>query len=124
MHRHDEAGTSLIEIVIALVVLGGVVASLMAALVTSSTASNTHRDLVTADTVLRDYAEATKQAVRSSCTADGATYDVSYTPPNRFTVNALTAQPCPSATTTQPVHLTVTLPSGTTKDLDIRVRTP
>jgi type II secretory pathway pseudopilin PulG len=124
MHRHDEAGTSLIEIVIALVVLGGVVASLMAALVTSSTASNTHRDLVTADAVLRDYAEATKQAVRASCVEGGTTYSVSYAPPSRFTVGPLDAQPCPSVTATQVVHLTVTLPSGTTKGLDIRVRTP
>lgn len=125
MRHHDEAGMSLIEIVIAIVVLGGVVSALMSGLVTASTASKQQRDLVVADAVLRDYAEATKLAVETSCTGAGATFTVGYAPPDsRFTVNDLGTQTCPAVTATLPVTLTVTLPNGSTKSLAIDVRTP
>ena len=46
-------------------------------------------------------------------------------PPAGFSVNSLGAQSCPDVTQTPPqLHLTVTLPGGTVKALDIRVRTP
>jgi type II secretory pathway pseudopilin PulG len=123
MPHRDQQGMSLVEICLALVVLGLVVSSLLAALATSSTASKHHRDLTTADALLRDYAEAAKDAVRSC--PDSGTFTV--TPPSApssFTVTSLGAQTCPATNSTSTLHLTVTLPSGTVKDLDVAVRTP
>jgi hypothetical protein len=124
MKRRNEAGDTLVEICIALVIMGAVVGAYFAASATASTASKTSRDLATADTVLRDYAEAAKTAVRSSCTTSGASYTVSYTPPTGFTVNDLGSQSCPSVTQTESLQLTVTLPNGTTKSLSLDVRSP
>jgi len=124
MRERDEAGMSLVEIVIAIVILGAVVSALLTALATASISSKSHRDLVTADAVLRDYAEAVKSVVRSSCTSSGATYSVTYSPPSGFTTNSLTGQSCPAPTSMQLVHLTVTLPNVSTKSLDINVRSP
>jgi Tfp pilus assembly protein PilV len=124
MRRTSEAGETLVEVVIAIVILGAVVSAMLAAIATSAMSSKSHRDLVTADAVLRNYAEATKSAVRSSCTSSGATYTVTYTPPGGFSVNPLGGQPCPATTSVTAVHLQVTLPSGTAKPLDVEVRSP
>jgi type II secretory pathway pseudopilin PulG len=121
-HR-DEIGETLVEICIALVILGAVVSSFFAGFSTATKASSTHRDLVTADAALRDYAEATKTAVRAGCTG-GSTYTVSYSPPAGFTVNPLAGQTCPSTTAVKQVDLTVTMPNGHTKPLSIFVRKP
>jgi Tfp pilus assembly protein PilV len=121
--RREQRGETLVEICITLVLIGAIVGAFFAAYSTMVNASTSHRDLVTADTALRDYAEATKAAVRSDCTAVGATYDVSYTPPSGFTVNSLTGQTCPSTDSTQQVDLSVTMPNGSTKTLTIAVRT-
>jgi type II secretory pathway pseudopilin PulG len=126
-HR-DERGETLVEICIALVIIGAVLSAFFAALATATTASKSQRDLVTADAVLRDYAEATKAAVRLSC-ASGGTYTVAYAPPSGFSVNALAGQPCP-VTTGSPdamapqVDFTVSMPNGSTKPLSINVRAP
>jgi hypothetical protein len=44
--------------------------------------------------------------------------------PTGYSVNALSAQACPSPTAAPTVTLTVGLPNGTTKTMDIAVRTP
>jgi Tfp pilus assembly protein PilV len=122
MRHRDEQGMSLVEICLALVVLGLVVSSLLAALATSSTASSHHRDLVTADAALRNYAEATKLAVRQACD-DGATY----TPPTTeaaFPVVGADGTCPPKSGPLTPVTLTVTLPSGAPQSMDIIVRSP
>jgi Tfp pilus assembly protein PilV len=126
MRHRDESGESLVEIVIALLILSVVVSAFLAALATSSVSSKTHRDLVTADAALRDYAEATKGAVRASCVGTATTYTVSYTAPSGFTPSPTpgSTQPCPSTTAVSVVHLTVTMPNGTVKPLDINVRAP
>jgi type II secretory pathway pseudopilin PulG len=125
---HDpEAGDSLIEIIFAIVVIGLVASALFAAIATNTNGTTSHRDLVTADHVLRNYAENVKQAVRTGCTAAGATWTPSYTAPTGYSVNALAAgvRTCPAVTSTQQVDLTVTLPNGsTTKSLSLAVRTP
>ncbi len=126
MYRRDQHGVALVEIVIAMVIISVVVMSLFAALATSSKASKTHRNFVTADAVLRDYAEAAKSAARS-CTA-GATFTVpqpspiptGYTP-SQSPSGALT---CPAVTTTADVTLTVTFNGSTTRSLIVKVRTP
>ena len=126
MHR-TERGTSLIEIILAIVIMGVVSSALMAAISTSANGSAAHRNLVTGDAVLRNYAEAVKTAVRTNCPSVGtwtATYPNPPGLPTGFTVNSLTAQACPAATATATVTLDATMPNGVVKHLSIKVRTP
>jgi Tfp pilus assembly protein PilV len=130
----DESGETLVEILVALLIIGVIVSAIFAAIATTSTASKAHRDLVTADAVLRDYAEATKNAVRDQTTGCGkpspTTFTVSFTPPAGFAVSStpsLTGQACPPSASNTPLpvqQLFVTMPNGRTKELDIVVRTP
>jgi type II secretory pathway pseudopilin PulG len=127
--RYDESGDTLLEIVIALIVISLVVGAFFATYTTQGSGSTAHRSLVTADGVLRAYAEATKSAVREQCAASGATnFSVtSYTPPSGFTVNALSNQTCPPRATSlawSPLTLTVTLPNTQTRSLELVVRSP
>jgi type II secretory pathway pseudopilin PulG len=132
--RYNETGDTLLEIVIAIVLIGLVVSAYLATYSTQGTASTAQRALATGDGVLRSYAEATKSAVRTQCTSAGATFTVNYTPPSGFSVNALGVQNCPPATTPPttitssqpwpPIALTVTMPSGQTRSLSIVVRSP
>jgi type II secretory pathway pseudopilin PulG len=123
-HR-TQAGDSLIEIIFAIVVIGLVVSAITAAISTSENGSAAHRQLVTADTVMRDYAEAVKQAVRSTCTSAGGTWSTgSFTPVTGYTATTPSSHTCPDVTTTAVVRLDVGLPNGGTKSMDIAVRTP
>jgi prepilin-type N-terminal cleavage/methylation domain-containing protein len=126
MHARDQRGDSLIEIIFALVVIGLVASALFAAIVTNTNGATSHRDLVNADRVLRNYAEAVKSDARSGCTAPGAVWTSSYTAPSGYTINSLSAatRTCPAVTATQQVDLQVTLPNGTVKPLSLLVRTP
>src|SRR6476619_4323882 len=125
MRAKNEAGDTLIEIVVALVLVGLVVSAFFATYSTSSTGSTSHRDLVTADAALRNYAEAIKTAVRTSC-KDDPTYTPGYVPPAGFVMSPDPAapQPCPPVTgpmsqQVPQVDLSVTLPNGTTKTLSM-----
>jgi Tfp pilus assembly protein PilE len=127
----SEDGDTLVEIISAVVVIGLVVSAFFASFTTATRASSTHRDLVTADAVLRNYAEAIKGAARDTVNGCGkaspTTFTASYAPPAGFTVAAnpsVSAQTCPAVNSTQVELLTVTLPNGKTKSLTIEVRTP
>ena len=122
MSAHDQRGDSLIEIIIAIVVIGVVVSAIVAAINTSENGSSAHRELVTGDTVMRRYAAAAKSAVRTSC--PGGTWSPSYSPPSGYTVNSLAGQSCPAATSTATVTLQVGSPNGTSKSMQIVVRSP
>jgi len=125
LRRRDEAGETLVEILIAVVIMGLVMGAIFATYATASTGSKSERDLVTADSVLRNYAEAAMQAVRTTCKSGGTTFAVSYTPPAGYTVSAPPAElTCPPVTSVQQVDITVTLPSTATRTLNIDVRTP
>ena len=127
MQRRNQAGDSLIEIIFAIVVIGLVVSGITAAISTSENGSSAHRELVTADTVMRNYAEAVKTAVRSTCTAAGGTWTATYPgtlPTGGYSVNTLSGQVCPSVTATGTVTVQVTLPNSTTKAMSLVVRTP
>jgi hypothetical protein len=108
-----------------------VVSAYFATYSTSSTGSTSHRDLVTADAALRNYAEAVKTAVRTSCD-DDPTYTPAYvSPAPGFVLNPDPAapQPCPPVTgpmsqQVPQIDLSVTLPNGTTKTMSMTVRTP
>jgi type II secretory pathway pseudopilin PulG len=126
--RHDESGDTLLELVIALVLIGLVVGAFFATYTTQGSGSTAHRTLVTADGVLRAYAEAAKSAVRDQCAASGAT-QFSVTPPTvpGYTLNALNNQSCPpraTSSTWPPLMLTVTMPNGQNRSLSIVVRSP
>ena len=131
-HRGDEAGESLLEIVIALVIIGLVVGAFFATYATQGTGSTQHRALVTADAVLRDYAEATKSAVRTQCQNGTTTYTVAFAPGRAgFSVDPLVGQTCPPTGTSSaasqpwpPVLLTVHLPNSQVKSLSVVVRSP
>jgi type II secretory pathway pseudopilin PulG len=132
--RGDEAGDSLVEIVLALVIIGVVIGAFVATFSTGATASSTHRRLVTADVVLRNYAEQTKLAV-SKC-VEGGSYEMTYVdaegnptnPPDGFSLtpapNTGANVPCPPATEPASVSLVVTLPNGDPREMSIEVRTP
>jgi hypothetical protein len=129
--KHDERGDSLIEIVMSIVLIGLVVGAYFFAFSTGAATSTAHQDLVTADAILRDYAESIKAAVQDSTNGCGVTnpttFTASYTPPAGFTVTStpsVTDQACPPKTSVKPERLTVTLPNGRTQILDIEVRTP
>jgi hypothetical protein len=124
---NDETGESLLEIVLALVVMGLVVGAFFATYATQGSGSTAHRTLVTADGVLRAYAESTKSAVREECTTPGETFAVTYSPPAGYTVNPLVGQPCPpraSTGTWSPIVLTVEMPNGDDRSLSLVVRSP
>jgi prepilin-type N-terminal cleavage/methylation domain len=124
--RRDQRGESLIEIIFAIIVIGLVVSAITAAINTSENGSVAHRDLVTGDTVMRNYAEAVKTAVRTSCTSSGANWTASYPTamPSGYSVNALSGQTCPNVTSTATLTLQITLPNATTRSMSIVVRTP
>ena len=139
-----ERGDSLVEILLTIVVIGIVGSAAFYAISFGATNSKSHRDVVTADQLLRNSAEATKQAVRTSCANGGATYSVPfstlpapdpaqtwhqyYETDRSFALPAdITNRTCPSssgASATPTVPLSVTLPNGTTRSLSIVVRTP
>lgn len=130
MRQRNDTGDTLVEILFAVVIIGIIVSAFFATMSTSASASKTHRDFVTADAVLRDYAESAKQAARNTCTAGnvGSSFAVSYTPPAGTGVTvAATGRTCPAVsgpTGVSPVVITATLPSGATRVLTIEVRTP
>jgi type II secretory pathway pseudopilin PulG len=125
----SENGETLVEVIFSLVIMGLIFSAFLAAIATSSTASKTHRDLVTADAVLRNAAELTKRAVRHDCRS-GPTYSATFpTPPAGFTPPPnISNRACPPVTgsfDTQVPELTftVTMPEGQTRSLNVRVRT-
>jgi Tfp pilus assembly protein PilW len=123
----NEAGETLMEIVIALVIISLVIGAYFAAYATVTTGSKSQKDLATADALLRNSAETTKSAVRDDCAA-GATYTPApVVVPSGFSVTSVASPAgnnCPAVTTLQRVTFTVTLPNGSTKTLAIDVRTP
>jgi type II secretory pathway pseudopilin PulG len=127
----DEAGDSLIEIVFALVIIGVVIGAFVASFSTGATASSVHRYNVTADVVLRNYAEATKAGARSSCSSTnvGAPFTITYpSPPGvpaGFTISSNPSPPtCPAVDAVAPVIVSVTAPNGQKRSITVEVRTP
>lgn len=80
----SEIGETLIEVLMAVVILSLSVVALLGALITSITSSGEQHSLVTLDTILRSYAETAKEQIQlqptnptfaNSCSADAATYN-------------------------------------------------
>ena len=123
-----QSGETLVEILITIVVIGIVGSAAFFAISVGATNSKNHRDLVTADQLLRNYAEAAKQAVRATCTGSNSTFTVgNQLTPEEVAQNwqlSATGLNCPAASGVQQVDITATLPTGTTKKLSIEVRSP
>lgn len=124
--RHDESGETLVEILVAMIVIGIVVGALFATIATASTASKSQKDFVAADVALRSYGELTKEAVRAGCPGlAGKAFTVPYTaPPGSTIVVTAIGLTCPSPTSVGKVDITAALPGGATKKLSVNVRTP
>ena len=127
MRRKHELGETLVEVVMAIVLMGAIVSGYFTAYSTAANASTSTKNLATADTILRSYAEVVKASVRSGCTA-GAALNVTYPQtgqpalPSGFTASLSNSPTCPSTTQVQQVAITVTMPNGSTRELDIDVR--
>ncbi len=112
-------------------IIGVVIGAFVASFSTGATGATSHRNNVTGDVVLRNYAEAAKTAARS-CTT-GRTFTIAYPAsglplPARYTrlVHSVARDvPGPGRRTpVTPVTLTVTLPSNLQRSLVVEVRTP
>ncbi|MFN8023529.1 MAG: hypothetical protein U0Q03_18515 [Acidimicrobiales bacterium] len=120
--RHD-AGESLLEIVMTVVIIGITVSALVSGLASAAGAGEAHRQAVRSDTVMRNYAEAAKAAARQ-CVA-GQPLGVSYTAPSGYRISSSPASPtCPAVSTTLSVVLSVVSPNNSRDDMTVVVRTP
>ena len=120
---HRDVGESLLEIVITVMIVAVTVTALVAGLGSAASAGNAHRVGVQADTVMRNYAEAAKSAVRAC--RDGGEWKPDYSPPDGFEVSMSPEDTsCPSVKESRRVELSVVSPNGTRDVMTIVVRTP
>ncbi len=118
-----DSGESLLEIVITVMIVAVTVTALVAGLGSAASAGNAHRVGVQADTVMRNYAEAAKSAVRAC--RDGAEWKPDYSPPDGFEVSMSPEDTsCPSVKESRRLELSVVSPSGTRDVMTIVVRSP
>jgi len=122
MRALRDAGESLVETVLSVVLISLTVTALVSSLATAGNAGTAQRNSVKTDIVMRDYAEAIK-SVTQGCVANQP-YTVGFTPPSGFTVWMDKAPSCPTVATPQLLTLSVKAPSGATTSMQIRVRTP
>jgi type II secretory pathway pseudopilin PulG len=126
--RHPDAGESLVEILMTIMIIGLTVTALLSSLASAGNASNVHRSSVQGDYILRNFAAAAKASAQL-CTP-GAAFAVAYTPPIGFAVGGIAlGSVCPGPATSPvpyvtPFTLTVVGPLGFHESLDVRVRTP
>jgi type II secretory pathway pseudopilin PulG len=125
----DESGDSLVEIVLALVIIGVVIGAFVATFSTGATASSSHRTIVTADVLLRNYAEQIKDATRDCHPGDTYPSAPAEAPPAGFSLglrarDAGDPSTCPPPDAPKALDLSVTLPNGNTRSMSIDVRSP
>ena len=118
-----DVGETLIEILLTMVIIGLTVSALLGSLTTAGNAGIAQRTSVTADVVMRNYAEAAKSAVQGCLV--GGTYTVVYpvTLPAGFVVSGA-GTVCPPVAAPVQLTLKVTGPSGLQTTMQIRVSTP
>jgi Tfp pilus assembly protein PilV len=124
MHDHSDRGDTLLEILLTVVISAITVGALVAALATTGTAGQAQRNSVSADAVMRNYAEAIKAAARG-CT-EGAPFAVPFTAPGFDVATTPPSVVCPPPTATQKLDLSVTAKgaSAVTQTMSIKIRTP
>jgi type II secretory pathway pseudopilin PulG len=116
----------LIEVLIAIVLLGAITSAYFATATTQTRASSANRELVQADAVARNYAELAKAAVRNGCSGTFAvdTSNTAAFPPNFQITTTPSPLVCPSATEAQTVDLTITTPHQASVNLSFEVLAP
>jgi type II secretory pathway pseudopilin PulG len=128
--RHDRAtpegeGSTLIEVLVASVIMGSSVILLVTGMSTLFSSSVLNRQATTASVVARDYAEALVLTVAQTGAWCSSTYAVSFAPPSGYTVSAAYGA-CPVNDATTPQFQTVTIsavpPTGATEQLRMVVR--
>jgi type II secretory pathway pseudopilin PulG len=123
MRARRDAGETLVEILLTVMITGLTITALVSSLGVAGNAGNAQRSSVQTDVVMRNYAEATKAGAQV-CVV-GATYVVDYVAPSGFTIaTSPTDKACPNVTTTKLLALTVTGPLGFHETMQIKVRTP
>ena len=130
--KHQQ-GETLIEVLIAIVLVGAISSAYFATATTQTRATSMNKELVQADAVARGYAELAKAKVRGGCgvpVGSHFTFDTSTLPPStEYRLSTLDSvnndtQLCPSTTTPQVIQLTVTTPSSETAHLSFAVLSP
>lgn len=86
----DERGVSLVEVLVAVTLMGLTFTAIVGGLTTSVVGSGIQRQQATADTILRSYGDAVKAAAYVDCAraADYEPADVSYTVSDGFAADA------------------------------------
>lgn len=119
------AGSTLIEVLVAAVIMSSAVMVLVTGMSTLFSSSAQNRQSTTAGVVARDYAEALDLAVAQTGAWCSSTYTVLLTPPAGYTVSASYGA-CPTNNATTPQFQTVTIsasaPNGSTELLRMVVR--
>ena len=112
LRRRGEAGETLVEILITVVIMGLVVGAIFATYSAAATTSKSQRDFVTADAELRDYAEALHAATQNCTPGDALTLAPPVTP-YPYAVATDNPPKCPAATAVEPIEISVTPTNGT-----------
>ena len=124
--RHPERGASLIEQLVAIVIISSAVVALVTGLGAVSGASEQNRQTTNVGLVASNYAEALVLSVTSAnwCSSN---YTPAYTPPTGYSVDGVEAA-CPATTAGTPqmqqVVVTATGPNGTSEHITVVVRRP
>ncbi len=132
--RHNEAGVTLGELIITVVILGLAVAGIVGALGTALTASAINRQQTDAEAVIRSYAESVQRATYVTCATSyppsgvvvpvgiAASTTVAYAAPSTAPVFGPS---CPGGTALQRVTITATSTDGrTVRAMSIVKRSP
>ncbi len=112
--HENESGDTLVEVLVAIVIIALTVVALMGTLTTSITSSAEYRSLATVDTVLKNFAEAIKNEVQLAPTPLYSDCATSYQVANEYPTSAVIgagvtvfATGLPSADNQQPVSVSV-----------------
>lgn len=139
MTQRGDEGMTLVEILVAVAILGVAVTAILTGMMTSLLTSDIHRKQATAETIMRGYAEAARQAATSGYSSCATTYTIPFAPPAGYTVTlqgvdyrtaggGWAAQPsltCLVSDTVQRLRLTAVSADGRTQEaVQIVVRKP
>jgi type II secretory pathway pseudopilin PulG len=126
--RRKDAGETLIEVLITMIILGGAIAALVGGISNTVLITSRHRDLATANSLLRSYAEAIKENARTGylpCATSYANLAGRYDQPEGWATPTNTVVWPPSGCTDdglQHVTISVTTPKGVVQTLDLWIR--
>jgi len=95
--RDDERGETLLELIITLMIMGGVIAAILAGIATAADTSDMGKKEVGVEVVLRDYAEAVMASTYNGCSVPTG---ISYTAPTGYAVSPPVVTGCYDGTST------------------------